>query len=109
VLSTGGTAAPLIDAAWREQAAILDDCLAGAPALVASRGPLRLAVEMEIDRRGRITSATIKLPAAMSDETLSRCLARAIETGLRLPPPPTARPTRARTELLIGFSSKSEP
>ena len=30
VLSTGGSVAPLIDAAWRDQAAILDDCL-GAP------------------------------------------------------------------------------
>ena len=39
VLSTGGSVAPLIDAAWRDQAAILDDCLGAAPELAAARVP----------------------------------------------------------------------
>ncbi len=107
VLSTGGSVAPLLDAAWREQAAILDDCLSAAPELAAARAPLRLAVELTIDGRGRVSSVSVKLPPAAqawpSAEKLSGCLERAIETRLRLPVPPARRPTRARTELLVGF------
>lgn len=107
VLSTGGSVAPLIDAAWREQAAILDDCLSAAPELAAARAPLRLAVELTIDGHGRVSSVAVKLPPAAqawsSAERLSGCLERAIETRLRLPVPPARRPTRARTELLVGF------
>ena len=107
VLSTGGSVAPLIDAAWREQAAILDDCLSAAPELVAARAPLRLAVELTIDGHGRVSSVAVKLPPAAqawpSAEKLSGCLERAIATRLRLPLPPSRRSTRARTELLVGF------
>lgn len=107
VLSTGGSVAPLIDAAWRDQAAILDDCLAAAPELAAARVPLRLAVELTIDRHGRISTAAVKLPplaqAWPSAQVLSGCLERAIKTRLRLPTPPAARQTRAQTELLVGF------
>ena len=106
VLSTGGSLAPLIDAAWREQAVILDDCLGAVPELAAARAPVRLAVELTIDGHGRVSSAVVKLPPAAtawsSGEKLSRCLERAIETRLRLPAPPTRRSTRARTELLVG-------
>ena len=91
VLATGGAAAPLIDAAWREQAAILDACLSAAPELAAGRAPVRLAVELAIDRRGRITAVAIKLPPAVgawgSANELSLCLEQAIKTRLRLPPP----------------------
>ena len=107
VLSTGGSLAPLIDAAWRNQAAILDDCLGATPELTAARAPVRLAVELTIDGRGRISSVVVKLPPAAqawgSAEKLSGCLERAIETRLRLPLPPARRQTRARTELLVGF------
>jgi tetratricopeptide (TPR) repeat protein len=114
VLSTGGSLAPLIDAAWRDQAAILDDCLNAAPELAAARGPLRLAVELTIDSHGRISSAVVKLPPAAqawsSAQKFSGCLERAITTRLRLPLPPARRQTRARTELLVGFpSTTSEP
>jgi tetratricopeptide (TPR) repeat protein len=112
VLATGGAAAPLIDAAWREQQAILDDCLSAAPELAAARVPVRLAVELAIDRRGRITAAAIRLPPAVaawgSAEKLSLCLEQAIKTGLRLPAPQAARSTRARTELLVGFPSPGQ-
>ncbi|HEY4392480.1 MAG TPA: tetratricopeptide repeat protein [Polyangia bacterium] len=108
VLATGGAAAPLIDAAWREQAAILDACLDAAPALAATRAPLRLAVEMTIDRRGRVTAAAVKLPSGIdlrgSAATLTACLEQAVVTHLRLPS--AARSTRARTELLVGFSAR---
>jgi hypothetical protein len=106
VLSTGGSLAPLIDGAWREQAAILDDCLGAVPELAAARAPVRIAVELTIDGQGRVSSVVVKLPPAAeawsSAATLSRCLERAIETRLRLPAPPTRRSTRARTELLVG-------
>jgi len=101
VLATGGAAAPLIDAAWREQAAILDTCLDAAPELTAGHLPVRIAIELEIDARGRITSATAKLPAPLPAE-LARCLERAVVARLRLPTPAAARRTRARTELLLG-------
>jgi hypothetical protein len=108
VLATGGAAAPQIDAAWREQAAILDACLDAAPELAAGRAPVRLAVEMTIDRRGRVTAAAVKLPPALdlrgSAATFAPCLERAVMTRLRLPA--AARSTRARTELLVGFPAQ---
>ena len=107
VLSTGGSVAPLIDAAWRDQAAILDDCLGAAPELAAIRVPLRLAIELTIDGHGRVATAAVTLPpvaqAWPSAPTLSSCLERAIKARLRLPTPPARRQTRARTELLVGF------
>jgi tetratricopeptide (TPR) repeat protein len=110
VLATGGAAAPLIDAAWREQTAILDACLDAAPELAAGHAPVRLAVEMTIDRRGRITAATVKLPPGLalgeSATTFVPCVERAVVTRLRLPA--AARATRARTELLLGFQSPNQ-
>jgi tetratricopeptide (TPR) repeat protein len=102
VLASGGTPAPLIDAAWRTQASILDDCLDGAAGWARPGAPARIAVEIQIDRRGRVVAATAKLPFPDSDG-LARCLEDAVRGGLRLPAPAGARPTRARTELLVGF------
>ena len=103
VLSTGGSVAPLIDAAWREQAAILDDCLSAAPELATARAPLRLAVELTIDGHGRISSVAVKLPPAARAWWSTK--ARAVSSGpsnTPAPPvPPARRPTRARTELLV--------
>jgi hypothetical protein len=90
----------LIDAAWRQQSAILDDCLDAAGALVRPGATVRLAIEMEIDRRGRVVSVTAKLPIPGAD-SLARCLEDTVRGGLRLPA--AGRPTRARTELLLGF------
>lgn len=105
VLATGGAAAPLIDSAWRGQAAILDACLDAAPELAAGHAPVRLAVEMTIDRRGRVTAAAVKLPAGLvlreSAATFVPCVERAVLTHLRFPA--AARATHARTELLLGF------
>jgi tetratricopeptide (TPR) repeat protein len=103
VLSTGGVAAPLLDAAWREQAAVLDDCLDTA----APPGPgevVRLGIELEIDAHGSITGVSAKVPPAQG-EPLARCLERAVKSRFRLRPPVPARATRARTELIIGFPS----
>jgi tetratricopeptide (TPR) repeat protein len=102
VLASGGAPAPLIDAAWRDQAGILDDCLDAAAGLARPGGTMRLAIEMEIDRRGRVVSATAKLPVAGAG-SLARCLEDAARGGLRLPASPGGRTTRARTELLLSF------
>ncbi|HVZ87690.1 MAG TPA: tetratricopeptide repeat protein, partial [Polyangia bacterium] len=108
VLATGGAVAPLIDTAWRDQSAMLDGCLAEATALDAAPEPVRLAIEMAIDGRGRITEVVAKIPPP-GDPGLARCLERVVKTGLRLPPPTGRLPTRARTELVVGFPSRSPP
>jgi tetratricopeptide (TPR) repeat protein len=102
VLASGSAPAPLIDAAWRDQAAILDDCFDAAAGVVRPGGPVRVAIEMEIDRRGRVVSATAKVPIPDAG-SLARCLEDAVRGGLRLPAAPGGRSTRARTELLLGF------
>jgi len=102
VLASGGAPAPLIDAAWRQQAAILDDCFEAAGAVVRPGATVRVAIEMEIDRRGRVVSATAKLPVPGAG-ALGRCLEDAVRGGLRLPTSVGGRATRARTELLLGF------
>ncbi|HVY38620.1 MAG TPA: hypothetical protein VHM31_11815, partial [Polyangia bacterium] len=103
VLATGGAPAPLIDAAWRDQAGLLDDCLADGAAAMGSGSSVRIAIELEIDGRGRVASATAKLPVS-DGQALAHCLEETVRRGFRLPPPPGGRPTRARTELLIGLA-----
>jgi len=104
VLATGGLAAPLIDAAWRDQPAILDDCLDGVADLASVREGIRFAVEIDIDGRGRIAGVTAKVPAPPGP-AFARCVEEAVKTRLRLRPPVPARTTHARTELIIGFPS----
>jgi len=103
VLATGGSPAPLIDAAWRDQAGLLDACLADGAAALGAGSSVRIAIELEIDGRGRVAAATAKLPVT-DGQALAHCLEETVRRGLRLPAPPSARPTRARTELLIGLS-----
>ena len=99
VLATGAMPAPLIDAAWKDQLAILDDCLDAAR--VAPAKTLRVAIEINIDERGKITQASAKLPAGV-DAGFGACIETAVKQRLRLPAPPRARPTTARTEFVIG-------
>ncbi len=106
VLATGGAPAPLIDAAWRAQVGLLDDCLAEGAAVLGAGAPMRIAIELEIDGQGRVVSATAKLPVPAGEGTpLARCLEEAVRRGLRLPAAPGGRGTRARTELLIGLGT----
>ncbi|HSS37154.1 MAG TPA: tetratricopeptide repeat protein, partial [Polyangia bacterium] len=106
VLATGGAPAPLIDAAWRDQAGLLDDCLAEGAAVLGGGSSLRIAIELEIDGHGRVVSAVAKLPVPAADaQSLAQCLEEAVRRSLRLPAPPGGRGTRARTELLIGLGA----
>lgn len=106
VLSAGAMPAPLIDAAWRDQLSILDECLDGVRA--APGKTLRVAIEIGIDERGKITQATAKLPDVM-DPRFGACVEKATKERLRLPAPPRARHTTARTEFVLSSASSSSP
>ncbi len=103
VLATGGLAAPLIDAAWRDQATLLDDCLDGAD-ISGARDGIRFAVELEVDGRGHIAGVAAKVPSPPG-EAFARCVEAAVKAGLRLRAPVPSRATHARTEFIIGFPS----
>jgi tetratricopeptide (TPR) repeat protein len=103
VLASGPIPAPLVDAAWRGRAGLLDACLdegvrAGA---LAPRDSFRFALELEIDARGAVTEASAK-SAAPLDATFARCAEAAVRAGLRVPRPQQARVTRARIDLLVA-------
>jgi tetratricopeptide (TPR) repeat protein len=100
VLASGGIAAPLIDAAWRDQLGILDECLDGVR--ITLRGTLRLAIELDIDARGKITRVVAKAPPPF-DERFARCVESVTKQRLRFSGPAPGRPTLARTELIIGI------
>jgi tetratricopeptide (TPR) repeat protein len=99
VLAAGSMAAPLVDAAWRDQLGILDDCLDGVrlPAHVT----VRFAIEMDIDRRGRPTRVIVKAPPPF-DERFARCVESAATQRLRLTLLGPASLTLARTEMVVG-------
>jgi tetratricopeptide (TPR) repeat protein len=102
VLATGGLAAPLLDAAWRDQAAILDGCLDAGGDLGIARAGLRFAIELDIDARGRVVGVTAKVPSPPG-EPFARCVETAVKSGLHLRAPAPARATHARTEFIIGW------
>jgi tetratricopeptide (TPR) repeat protein len=106
VLADGPIPAPLVDAAWREHPALLDDCLGEAvrTGALAPREGFRLALELTIDPRGIVTGAVVKAPASL-DASFARCVEGAVRGGLRVPRPRRARSTRARLELLVGLAS----
>jgi hypothetical protein len=99
VLATGGIAAPLVDAAWRDHLGILDDCLDGVR--LARRASLRFAVEMDIDGSGRPTRVIVKAPAPF-DERFARCVETATMQHLRLSVLGSKPVTLARTEIVVG-------
>jgi tetratricopeptide (TPR) repeat protein len=99
VLATGGIAAPLVDAAWRDQMSILDECLDGVR--LTARATLRIAIEMDVDARGKLTRVTAKAPAPF-DERFARCVESVTKQRLRFTVPGPGRPTVARTEMVVG-------
>jgi tetratricopeptide (TPR) repeat protein len=103
VLASGPVPAPLVDAAWRARADLLDACLDEAVqrGALAARETFRFALEIELDGRGVVTEAAAK-SATPLDETFARCAEAAVRAGLRVPRPQKARPTRARIDLLVA-------
>jgi hypothetical protein len=100
VLASGPIPAPLVDAGWRDQPDLLDPCLEGVPA--PDTPSLRIAIELEIDGRGRVSDVSAKVPPSLGQE-LGRCLERVVRERFRVTVPPSSRPTRARTELIVAF------
>ena len=98
VRADGAIPAPLVDAAWRARPGLLDACLSEA----RGQGNVRLSVEMEIDGRGRVVRAAVEAPAPL-DGSFARCVEAAVVQGLVLARPAPARPTRARTDLIVSF------
>jgi tetratricopeptide (TPR) repeat protein len=99
VLATGGLAAPLVDAAWRNQLPILDECLA--ELRMPPHATVRIAIEMEVDAHGKATRVVAKVPPPY-DERFARCLESAAKTRLRLSVSRSARVSMARTEMVVG-------
>ena len=63
VLAAGPIAAPLVDVAWRDGGAILQPCLDAIRRVGKGPASVRIAIELEIDGRGRVTTATAKVAA----------------------------------------------
>jgi hypothetical protein len=99
VLATGGLAAPLVDAAWRNQLPILDECLA--ELRMPAHATVRIAIEIEVDVQGKATRVVAKVPAPY-DERFGRCVESAAKTRLRLSVARSARLSMARTEMVVG-------
>jgi hypothetical protein len=98
VRASGGLAAPLIDAAWRDRPALLDACLAG----TRGAGSVRVGVDLDIDARGRVTRASIERPGPLGDD-FARCAEAAVTGKLTVAGPARGKPTHARTEIIVAF------
>lgn len=97
--TSGGIAAPLVDAAWRDHAGLLDACL---EALPASRGSVRFSLEVDLDVAGRVTRASARTGPPL-DARFARCVEAAVESKLRVAVPRRSKPTTVRTDLMIAF------
>ena len=99
VLATGGIAAPLVDAAWRDQMPILDECLDGVR--LAPHATLRIAIEMDVDARGKLTRVIAKVPAPF-EERFAHCVESVAKARLHFTAPAAGRTSMARTEMVLG-------
>ena len=99
VLATGGIAAPLVDAGWREQLTILDDCLADLR--LPPHTTLRIAIEMDVDVNGKPTRVIAKAPPP-HDERFAHCVEAAAKARLHFSVSAPGRPSMARTEMVLG-------
>jgi len=93
----------VIDAALKLRRPRLEACLT---ADHAPRGtaPIRLVIEVELDARGTVSRAVVKLPKlglGLIDGAAASCIGLAIRTHLVVPGPARPRPTIARIEVLL--------
>ena len=98
VQASGGIAAPLIDAAWRDRLTLLDPCLAAA----RGGGSVRVGIDLDFDARGRVTRASIERAGPLGED-FARCAEAAVTGRLTVAVPSRGKPTHARTEILIAF------
>ena len=97
VQSSGGIPAPLVDAAWRAQPSLLDDCLEAS----AGKGSVRMSVDLTLDGRGRVSRVLVEAPAL--GKAFARCAEVAVKAQLRVVAPRGSKTTSVRTEVLIAF------
>jgi hypothetical protein len=97
--TSGGIAAPLIDAAWRDHSGVLEPCL---EALPPARGSARFVLEVDLDAAGRAVRASVRVTPPL-DETFARCVEGAVSSRLRVAVPRGSKPTTARTDIVIAF------
>jgi tetratricopeptide (TPR) repeat protein len=101
ISSNGPLPAPLIDAAWKERPPPIEECLAAASP-PAGHGTVRALLELDIDARGLVERASVKLPPVVDDGVAGPCMEAAVKVGLSVAMPAHARPTSARIEVLLA-------
>lgn len=105
----GPLVAPLIDAAWRLDGRLLDDCLsdvlhtADRPGVAPVRTvrEFRLSLELTIDETGRATAVKVHAPAELGT-ALGPCIEGAIRSRFQVTRPARRKPTKARMELVLA-------
>lgn len=109
LVADGPLVAPLIDAAWRLDARLLDACLSDValaePQSLDSAAParreFRISLDLHIEDTGRVSAATAKVPAALG-AVVASCIEDAVKTRLRVSRPAGRKPTHARMELVLA-------
>jgi tetratricopeptide (TPR) repeat protein len=105
VAADGPIVAPLIDAAWRLDAGLLDRCLdevaLTAKGSASGERRFRLSLALEIDGRGRVVRARAEVPPEL-DPALGACVEEALRVRLRVARSAGKKPTRARVEVLLA-------
>jgi tetratricopeptide (TPR) repeat protein len=105
VAADGPIVAPLIDAAWRLDPALLDRCLEDVALTTKGSASgerrFRLSLALEIDGRGRVVHVRAQVPAEL-DPALGTCVEDALRARLRLARSAGKKPTKARVEVLLA-------
>jgi tetratricopeptide (TPR) repeat protein len=103
VASHGPLAAPLIDAAWKQHAPPVADCLAALPG--PGEGTLRVVIDVDLDARGGVTRAAASVPApdARAAAAAARCVEQAVQRDLQVTQAAHAGATSAHVEVLLGW------
>jgi tetratricopeptide (TPR) repeat protein len=107
VAAHGPVAAPLVDAAWRQRAPAVADCLAAVPGPAAGvGGTVRVDVDIDIDGRGAVTRATAAAPPPLP-AGVGVCIEDAVRRTLQVARPARPAATSARVELLLGWAVRA--
>ncbi len=114
LVADGPLVAPLIDAAWRLNRELLDDCLSdvvllGGSSDVAparSARAFRISLELTFDETGRVGAVKADPPAELGP-AVGPCIENAVRTRFQVTRPARRKPTRARMELVLAPAGPS--
>ncbi|MBC8132097.1 MAG: tetratricopeptide repeat protein [Deltaproteobacteria bacterium] len=105
IAADGPLVAPLIDAAFRLDAHLLDACLRDFPASAADTKvdtqQFKLSLQLRIEDTGRVGAVTVKAQASLGD-AIPRCIENALLTRFQVTRPARRKPTQARMELVLA-------